>query len=164
MILPVTLLCGLVTAPLGNVLRIFFHARSLPAARMVWHCPFICVFSSENGQINGPGFREYILLRMDGESWESDKHVENKVNVEQSIAFAGWEDWKDRFRAGIDCTVTVSRVGNRITMQTENLGMAIISETTILNQDGDVLLALTGDQCAITNIQITTDDQSGSAS
>ena len=150
--------------PIRGRMKLSFHAMSLPTARMVWHCPFICVFSAENGQINGPGFREYILLRMDGESWESDKHVENKVNVEQSIAFAGWDDWKDRFRAGIDCTVTVSRVGNRITMQTENLGMAIISETTILDQDGDVLLALTGDQCAITNIQITTDDQSGSAS
>ena len=39
------------------------------------------------------------------------------------------------------------------------LGVAISSETTILDQEADVLLALTGDQCAITNIRITQPDR-----
>lgn len=155
MILPVTLLCGLVTAPLGNVLRISFHARSLPTARMVWHCPFICVFSSADGKVYGPDFREYMLLRLDGESWDSDAHVENRVDVEKSAAFAGWNSWKEQFRAGIDCAVTVNRDGSRITMRTENLGVAVSSETNVLDEGADVLLALTGDQCAITDIRIT---------
>ena len=140
--------------PIRGRMRISFHAMSLPTARMVWHCPFISVFSSSNGQVHGPDFREYILLRLDGESWESDDHVENKVNVEQNPAFTGWNDWKDRFREGVDCTVTVSRADNRIIMQTENLGVAIRSETVILDQGADVRLALTGDQCAMTNIRI----------
>ena len=140
--------------PIRDSMRVSFHAMSLPTARMVWHCPFISVFSSANGQVNGPDFREYILLRLDGESWESDEHVENKVHVEQSMTFAGWNDWKDQFKAGLDCTVTIRRDGNRIQMQTENLGVSISSETAILDEKTDVLLALTGDQCAITDIHI----------
>ena len=140
--------------PITDGMKISFHAMSLPTARMVWHCPFISVFSSGDGKINGPDFREYILLRMDGETWESDAHAENNVNVEQSVAFAGWNDWKEQLKAGIDCTVTVGRDGRRVTMRTENLGVAVHSETTILDEAPNVRLALTGDQCAITNIRI----------
>lgn len=67
--------------PVTGAMRLSFHAMSLPTARMVWHCPFISVFSSENGRVNGPGFREYMLLRLDGENWESDEHVNNSVQV-----------------------------------------------------------------------------------
>ena len=41
-----------------------------------------------------------------------------------------------------------------ITMRTENLGIAIHSVTTILDDVQDVYVALTGDQCAITNIHV----------
>ena len=40
-------------------------------------------------------------------------------------------------------------------MQTGNLGIAIHSVTTILDDAKDVYVALTGDQCAITNIHIS---------
>jgi hypothetical protein len=40
-------------------------------------------------------------------------------------------------------------------MQTENLGVAISSVTTILEDVQDVYVALTGDQCAITNIRVS---------
>jgi hypothetical protein len=40
-------------------------------------------------------------------------------------------------------------------MQTENLGIAISSVTTILDDVQDVYVALTGDQCAITNIRVS---------
>lgn len=44
--------------------------------------PFISLFSSENGMVDGPEYCEHILLRLDGESWESDDHVENQINGE----------------------------------------------------------------------------------
>ena len=31
---------------------------------------------------HGPEYCEHILLRLDGESWESDDHVENQINGE----------------------------------------------------------------------------------
>ena len=140
--------------PVKNGMTISFHAMSLPTARLVWHCPFVSLFSSADGKVNGPDFREYNLLRQDGEISESDGHAENNIHVEHSAAFTGWNDWKDRFKAGVDCMVTVRRDGNRIYLQTENLGMAVSSETIILDEKAAVLLAVTGDQCAITNIHI----------
>ena len=140
--------------PIRGGMTLSFHTMSLPTARLVWHCPFISVFSSGDGTVNGADFREYMLLRLDGENWESDDHVENKVQVEQLESFKGWNVWKDENRKGLDCVVTIERDGNVITMETENLGIAIHSVTTILDDVKDVYLALTGDQCAITNIRV----------
>ena len=140
---------------IGDGMMLSFHTMSLPTARLVWHCPFISVFSSDDGRINGADFREYILLRLDGENWESDAHVENKVQVTQQAGFAGWNVWKDENKKGLDCVVKIKRKENVITMQTENLGIAISSVTTILDDVKDVYVSLTGDQCAITNIHVS---------
>ena len=140
---------------IGDGMTISFHTMSLPTARLVWHCPFISVFSSDDGRINGANFREYILLRLDGENWESDAHVENKVQVTQQAGFAGWNVWKDENKKGLDCVVKIKRNGSVISMQTENLGIAISSVTTILDDVKDVYVALTGDQCAITSICVS---------
>ena len=135
-------------------MKLSFHAMSLPTARMIWHCPFISVFSSADGSVDGPEYCEYMLLRLDGENWESDERASNKVDVCLKESFAGWNDWKDRCKQGIDCTVSIGWDGNQITMQTENLGVAIRSVTTIMDKKSDVRVSLTGDQCAITNIRV----------
>lgn len=139
--------------PIGDHMTLCFHTMSLPTARLVWHCPFICVFTSADGRVSGADFREYILLRLDGENWESDVHVENQVLVSQQAGFKGWNVWKEENKKGLDCVVKIKRDGNVITMQTENLGVAIHSATTILDDANDVYVSLTGDQCAITNIR-----------
>ena len=141
--------------PIRDGMTLAFHSMSLPTARLVWHCPFISVFSSDDGRVNGANFREYVLLRLDGENWESDDHVNNRVQVEQRASFAGWNVWKDENKKGLDCTISIKRDKNVITMQTENLGIAIHSVTTILDDVQDVYVALTGDQCAITNIRVS---------
>ncbi len=141
--------------PIRDGITLSFHSMSLPTARLVWHCPFISVFSSADGKMNGADFREYMLLRLDGENWESDDHVHNRVQVEQRAGFAGWNVWKDENKKGLDCTISIKRDKNVITMQTENLGIAIHSVTTILDDVQDVYVALTGDQCAITNIRVS---------
>ena len=51
--------------------------------------------------------------------------------------------------------LTIGRKGSRITMQTENLGVSVSSVTNILVETADVFLALTGDQCAITDIHVS---------
>ena len=40
-------------------------------------------------------------------------------------------------------------------MKTENHGIGIESVTTILDDVDDVYVALTGDQCALTNIRVS---------
>ena len=106
------------------------------------------------GQLDGDNFREFFLLKLDGENWESEEQVENNVSVEQTREFTDWDDWMEKNKQGLDVTVTVRREDNKIFMRTENLGIAVYSTTTILDDTKDVYLALTGDQCALTNIRL----------
>ena len=140
--------------PITDGMQITFHSKSLPTARLVWHCPFIVIFYSDNKKIEGPGYREFALIRFDGENWESDDEVENKLIVNRSDKFEGWEGWKECNRQGIDCTVTFQRKGNKVTAFTENAGISIKNITTLDETVKDVYVSLTGDQCAITNIKI----------
>ena len=140
--------------PVTDGLKLTFHTKSLPTARLIWHCPFIALFTSEDGSADGAGFREFLLLRLDGENWESDKHAENDVHIDHTRDFPGWNVWKETNKNGMDCTVKIRREGNRIMMETSNLGIAIDSITTILDDVSEIYVALTGDQCALTNIRI----------
>ncbi len=137
----------------GNM-TLSFHSMSLPTARLVWHCPYIKIFSSDNGEVNGHGYREYMLLRIDGENWESDEHVKNKVQVETLEGFKGWDYWMAENKKGIDCTVKIARKGTRIIMDTENMGIRIQSISDIRDNVKQIYVALTGDQCAISDIHI----------
>ena len=140
--------------PIIDNMQLSFHAQSLPTARLVWHCPFLAVYSSKDGTINGPGFKEYALIRFDGENWDAGEGVDNKLIVNKNDAFTGWDVWKVMNRIGFDCTVSFKRKGNTITVTTENGGISIKNITTIAEDVKDVYVALTGDQCALTNIKI----------
>ena len=139
-------------------MEIGFHAQSLPTARLIWHCPFVTVFTSKDGRVGGEGYREFLLLRLDGENWESDAHVTNTVEISHTGAFVGWNAWKEKNREGLDCRVSIRREGNIITMATENLGIRIASETTVRDEVEELYVALTGDQCVLTNIRIKRED------
>ncbi len=138
-------------------LTLSFHTMSLPSARSVWHCPYISIFSSSDGRTEGEDFCEYLLLRLNGEDWSSAENVDNKVEVERNADFAGWDAWKEKNKQGVDCVVRIRRERNAINVQTENLGIAINSVTTVRDGSKNLFLAITGDQCAITNIRVTRD-------
>ena len=142
---------------LKDKLTITFHTMSLPTARLVWHCPYFSIFSSDNGKVNGPDFREYGLLRLDGENWDSDDYGSNVITVNKTEEFTGWDNWKARNKEGLDCTVTITRSGGTVTVRTTNLGIDITNVTTMKDPSKDVYIALTGDQCAITNIRVKED-------
>ena len=144
--------------PLKGKTVITFHSRSFPMSRLIWHCPFILIFTSDNALVTGDHFREFGLIRLDGETWQSDTHAENTIEAEQTNDFKGWNDWKEKHKEGVDITVTLVREGNTITMETENLGLALHSKTVIKDDIKDVYAAITGDQCAITNIHISDSD------
>ena len=81
--------------------------------------------------------------------------MDNAVTVEQTEDFEGWNAWMDKNKQGLDCTLRILREDNRIMMQTESFGVEINSVSTINDGTKDVYLAITGDQCAITDIRIT---------
>ncbi len=140
--------------PIKDGMKITFHTMSLPTARLIWHCAFLDIFYSEDRRPEGETYKEYALIRLDGENWESEGTAENKLIVNLSEDFAGWDEWREKNKEGYDCTVTFKRTDHKIVTHTENLGIEIINTTTIQDEPEELYVALTGDQCAITNIRI----------
>ncbi|MCR5267115.1 MAG: HD-GYP domain-containing protein [Lachnospiraceae bacterium] len=135
-------------------LVVSFHTMSLPTARLVWHCPYFVVFSSRDGKVNGPDYKEYAVVRLDGECNETTGPAKNKLTVNKQDHFAGWDAWKEANKKGFDCVVSFTRYENTIAMMTENFGIAIKNTTIVTGNVGELYVALTGDQCALTNIRI----------
>lgn len=135
-------------------MTISFHAKSLPAARLIWHCPYISFFYADDKKHRGKNFKEYVLVRIDGENWEGNSLADNSIVINKSDDFESWTEWKEMNKKGFDCTVHIHRVENKITVTTENGGISIKSITTIKEMPPEIYVTLTGDQCAITNIRI----------
>ena len=134
-------------------MEIYFHGMSLPTARLVWHCPFINLFYSDDKKPMGENYHEYALIRLDGEAWEEGEFSSNRMNMKKEADFSGWEDWKEKAKEGIEVTVTLRRSGNHITTITRNNGISIKNVTTIHEDVKNVYVSLTGDQVALTDIR-----------
>lgn len=141
--------------PITDGMQVRFQTKSLPTARLIWHCPYVSVFTSKDRKVNGEGYREYALIRLDGENWHGEGDAENKLVVNHSDTFVNWDMWKKANKEGFDCLVTFERQGNVIVVNTENQGVILKNITTILDGNTEILFSLSGDQCAITNIRIS---------
>lgn len=135
-------------------LRIAFHTMSLPAASLVWHCPYIVLFTSDDKTIKGNNYKEYALIKINGEVSEDEGISENKVTMKRKENFPGWDEWKRKNKAGFECSVFFDKKGNSITVSTENLGIYVENTTTILDGTKDIYVALSGDQVALTDIRV----------
>ena len=137
----------------NDKLDLSFHTMSLPTARLIWHCPFFCIYTSDNGQVNGPNYHEYSLTRLDGENWAAGDYSTNKTTLVYNQEFTNWEAWKEVNKAGLDVTATIERKDNLVILKTKNVGIDICNVTTINESPEKIYVALTGDQCALTNIR-----------
>ena len=140
--------------PLKGEFEINFHTKCLPTARLVWHCPYIVIYSSDDKKIGGKNYHEYALIRLDGENWDSEDESENVIIVDKQDGFEGWDMWKEANREGMDINISIKQEGNVITTVTENAGIYIKNITTLTSDKQKIYVALTGDQCALTNIKI----------
>lgn len=139
---------------LDSDVTIEFHTMSLPSAGRVWHCPLVAMFSSDDGEIGGSNFRELAFIRLEGEVWCDNPEVSNETSVLKSEAFENWSAWKQKNKAGVNCSLQISRKGNVIKLQVENSGLEIRNITTMPTDVSNVYFYLSGDQCALTNIRI----------
>lgn len=139
---------------LKNQTSIAFHTMSFPDSSFVWHCPYIVLFYSEDGKVGGKNYREYALVKLNGEDNGSNDYAENHFVMKKDAAFKSWEVWKECNKAGLECEIEFQRQGNSITMTTYNLGIHIENTTLLHNAPKEVYVALTGDQCALTDIRI----------
>jgi hypothetical protein len=139
--------------PIKDKLMLSFHTMSLPTARLIWHCPFFCIYTSDDGKVNGPNYHEYSLTRLDGENWAAGDYSTNKTTLVYTQEFTNWDAWKDINKAGLDVNAVLERNGNQVTLKTKNVGIDITNVTYVNESPEKIYVALTGDQCAITNIR-----------
>ena len=139
-------------------MKLNFHSMSLPTARLVWHCPYILLFTSADGKVNGEGYKEYAFIRLDGEYWDEADGAKNELVVKDD-EFVGWNIWKEENKTGIDYEVDFECRVDRITVTTSNLGL-YVKNTTVFSESGkQIYAAITGDQVALTNIRIKQKDK-----
>ncbi len=140
--------------PVKEDLHVAFHTMSLPSASHMWHCPYIILFYSDDGRVNGKGYEEYVLLKLNGEETGGEDYVENKFIMKKSEDFPGWEQWKEINKVGMESAFDVTRKGNHVTISTNNLGIYMENTTIMKDTSKPVYVALTGDQVALTDIRI----------
>ena len=135
-------------------LKFAFFTTSLPTSNLVWHCPYIVLYYSEDAKPFGPKYKEYALIKLNGEcSWDGDA-ADNRFIMKKKADFPGWEAWKEFHKEGLECRVEFSRRGDKIITKTENLGISLENTTTILDGNKLIYVAITGDQVALTDIRI----------
>ena len=139
---------------ISDKLHLAFHTMSLPGADLIWHCPYIVIFSSADGRVNGENYREYALVKLCGENEGSQDYSHNSIVMKKTPDFPGWEAWKEQNHRGMEVDIDIEKKKNRITIRTENLGISIENTTTITDSPDKVYAALTGDQIALTDIRV----------
>ncbi|MBQ5311946.1 MAG: diguanylate cyclase, partial [Oscillospiraceae bacterium] len=139
---------------LNKRLKLMFHTMTLPGADLVWHCPYVVIFSSADGSVHGDGYREYALIKFCGENECSEEYAHNSISIRKGPDFPGWDEWKNNNSRGYECEVLLERKGSRIVTRTCNFGVQIENTTEIYEMPERIYAALTGDQVALTDIRI----------
>ena len=135
-------------------MNLFFHTQSLPDANLIWHCPFIILYYSDDRKPFGSNYHEYAMIKFDGEDNGSNEFAENSIIVRKTEDFVNWEEWALQNKAGYECQIEFFKKGNEITLKTQNKGLYIQNTSIIKDGNKDIFVALSGDQVALTDIRI----------
>ena len=139
---------------LKDRLTLRFHTMSLPIASIVWQCPYVLIYTSDDGCVGGPNYKEFDMIKLDGENQGETEYAYNNFVMKKTEDFPGWDAWIEANKKGLNCEVSFERKGGLIVSKTETLGISIVN-TTILKEDcAKVYAALTGDQVALTDIRV----------
>ena len=135
-------------------MKLCFHSKCLPTSRLIWHCPYLILFYSKDGKPNGPDYREYAFFRLDGESIDTGSSAENSIVINKGEGFKNWDNWKARNKEGYDSVISFEYKNNTVIISTDNVGLSMRCTTLIPDELDKLYVALTGDQCVLTDIRI----------
>ncbi len=119
-------------------LTIRFHTMSMPVASLVWHCPYILLYSSDDGSVGGENYREFDMIKLDGENQGDGEFASNRFTMKRTDDFPGWEAWKEANKKGLNCEVLIERKGNQIVTKTETLGVNLEDITVVKEEHARV--------------------------
>ena len=137
-----------------NSMKVFLHTQSLPDANLVWHCPYIILYYSEDGKVHGKNYCEYAMIKLDGEENGSNENADNEFKMKKTENFTNWEEWEALNKAGYESQVEFIKNGSEVTLITQNKGIFIQNTCKIKNGNKEVYVAFSGDQVALTDIRI----------
>lgn len=135
-------------------LIIRFHTMSLPIASIVWQCPYILLYTSDDGSVGGPGYKEFNVIKLDGEDQGETEYAYNRFVMKKTDSFPGWDEWLNGHKKGLNCEISFERKGNQVVLKTETLGVRIENTSILKEENVKVYVALTGDQVALTDIRV----------
>ncbi|WP_242837137.1 HD-GYP domain-containing protein [Eubacterium xylanophilum] len=139
---------------LNDDIDISFHSRSLPSSNLVWQCPYVLLYYSDDGRVYGRGYYEYALIKLNGEGTGKSSLVDNTFTMSKSEDFPGWDEWKRRNKEGLEYLVSVEKNKKRVKIISDNLGIHIENITNFSDKIDKVYVSLTGDQVALTDIRV----------
>ena len=139
---------------LKDSMKLYFHTQSLPDANLIWHCPYVLLYYSDDKKVYGKNYHEYAMIKFNGEENGSNAFAENSFVMKKTEGFSSWEEWENLNKAGYECQVEFIRNGNEIILQTQNKGIFIQNTTKIKTGNKEVYVVLSGDQVALTDIRI----------
>lgn len=135
-------------------LKLIFHTKSLPEANLVWHCAYILLFYSDDKKVYGKNYREYAMVKLNGEDNANKQFSENLFKMHKTDEFTTWAEWEKENKKGFESTVEFEKNGNTIRFFTRNKGIALENICTLKDSPETVYVCLTGDQVALTDIRI----------
>lgn len=135
-------------------LNVEFHTVSLPSANFIWNCPYIVIFSADDGKVDGENYLEYALIKMNGEAESDSTIAANDSSVKNTKEFKGWDNWKEKNKKGMECHISFRLMSDAVAMAAENSDFRINNITSFLVMPDKLYFAITGDECAITDIRI----------
>ena len=134
-------------------LRLAFHSKTLPSANLVSSCPYVIIYTADDGRVHGKNYRECACIRLDGEDVTEGEHEKNTLEVIRGDNFDGWDAWKTLNKKGFECEVEFKRRRNKVSFATENGGIMVSCTVPIEKGTNEVYAALTGEACAIMDIR-----------
>lgn len=141
-----------------------FHTQTDAGAIDNWDTPLFVAFHSEDGLVNGEGYREYGVIRSDNFYWDAPGDIVGPIISASTVFPAGfdadwdasWKAWQAANRAGVDCSVTTQLYNGCALIAVQNNGItttyAVPVDTAVKNY-----LSLSGQSCKLSNLQ--TSDQ-----
>lgn len=138
----------------SDSVHITFHSISYPDARENWNTPIVVLFSALDKLVNGILYEEYSVTRSDAYGWRESADTYT-YEAQYADDWTSWEEWLEKNKEGVDCSVTAVREADTIIVTQENQGVTVITYMDIpIGTNLPVCLALSGDLCSISNIRI----------
>ena len=104
--------------------------------------------------MHGKNYREYAMIKFDGEENGSNENAENTFLMKKTEIFPGWEEWEELCKAGYECQVDFMKNGSEVMLRTQNKGIYIQNTTKVRDGNKEIFVAFSGDQVALTDIRI----------